>query len=571
MLLSLLAGVGLSGAAELSHAELLAAEWARDAAPLLGAAVSDADLPVYVRALGRLRDPRACERLTLLSRAPDRALQRATAEALAWTPGCADAVRGRLDGEADPEVRRLLWLALGQVGDPSDVDRAIAGLTGPEAASAAQALGRMGARGVEGVARAAPALVASLRPWRPDAARAAAFALRRTRGAVLSRAERDALGRAWPRLGDEVAQAWLVPVLMPLLEGADRRAFVRAALAGPSRLVKVAVIGAATLEDLPDAELAALAADLDPWVRARAAERREELAAPAAPVTGLEALSAALIAEPQIVVAERWLEQDTLTLGELAVLGASDDFAVRELVAGWLGEHAPYGQPLFAGLFQAGGPASTLVTVMGEAGAWSPDEATRALVRGWAMTGGFLVRSRAVDLLRAWGETVPWTPVQPGPEGLERDPAKITRWLAVDVVTTDGTFRIALDATTAPLAVSNFVWLAEHDRLDGTPLHRVVPGFVVQTGDPRGDGYGGPEWLIPDEVSALPFTTGSVGMARSDRDTGGSQWFVTTSPQPHLVGDYTRFGEVVDGMDIVLRLDTEDRVLDVVVVSAGAR
>ena len=108
--------------------------------------------------------------------------------------------------------------------------------------------------------------------------------------------------------------------------------------------------------------------------------------------------------------------------------------------------------------------------------------------------------------------------------------------------------------SSAPLAVASFAQLAEAHWFDGVVFHRVVPGFVAQTGDPRGDGWGGPGYELPDEDSELPFDLGAVGMARSERDTGGSQWFVTTSPQPHLQGEYTRFGQVVQGLSVVTHL-----------------
>ncbi|MCB9699497.1 MAG: peptidylprolyl isomerase [Alphaproteobacteria bacterium] len=110
---------------------------------------------------------------------------------------------------------------------------------------------------------------------------------------------------------------------------------------------------------------------------------------------------------------------------------------------------------------------------------------------------------------------------------------------------------MSLDPQLAPLAVASFAALAEAHWFDGLVFHRVVPGFVVQTGCPRGDGWGGPGYELPDEDSETSFGHGAVGMARSDRDTGGSQWFVTTSPQPHLQGEYTRFGEVVQGLSVV--------------------
>ena len=123
---------------------------------------------------------------------------------------------------------------------------------------------------------------------------------------------------------------------------------------------------------------------------------------------------------------------------------------------------------------------------------------------------------------------------------------------------------LSLDPETAPLAVGNFALLAEQGFFDDVFWHRVVPGFVVQTGCPRGDGWGGPGWTVPDEVSATPYVAGSVGMARNTpHDTGGSQWFITTEPTPHLVGDYTRFGTVVQGMDVARRLERGDRITSV--------
>ena len=97
----------------------------------------------------------------------------------------------------------------------------------------------------------------------------------------------------------------------------------------------------------------------------------------------------------------------------------------------------------------------------------------------------------------------------------------------------------------------------------GVQLHRVVPDFVVQDGDPRGDGEGGPGYTIRDEINQRPYLRGTVGMALDWADTGGSQFFITHSPQPHLDGRYTVFGQVVAGMDVVDRLqqwDTIDRI-----------
>ena len=111
--------------------------------------------------------------------------------------------------------------------------------------------------------------------------------------------------------------------------------------------------------------------------------------------------------------------------------------------------------------------------------------------------------------------------------------------------------------------MKNFVRLAERGYFDGLCVHRVVPNFVIQDGDPTGTGSGGPGWTLRCEVNRLRYETGMVGMALSGKDTGGSQWFVTHAPQPHLNGRYTIFARVVRGQDVVGRIVQGDRVLGV--------
>lgn len=123
------------------------------------------------------------------------------------------------------------------------------------------------------------------------------------------------------------------------------------------------------------------------------------------------------------------------------------------------------------------------------------------------------------------------------------------------IFTAEGEIRVALDPVAAPYTVWNFAMLAERGYFDGVSFHRVVPDFVVQAGDPRGDGWGGPGWEIPDEINDLPYETGALGMALSGPDTGGSQWFITTSPQPHLEGTYTVFGHVTYGQRNAAAID----------------
>ena len=111
--------------------------------------------------------------------------------------------------------------------------------------------------------------------------------------------------------------------------------------------------------------------------------------------------------------------------------------------------------------------------------------------------------------------------------------------------------------------VKNFVRLAERGYFDGLTVHRVVPNFVIQDGDPTGTGSGGPGYTIRCEYNHLRYESGMVGMALSGKDTGGSQWFITHSPQPHLNGRYTIFAHVVSGMDVVWRVVQGDRVTKV--------
>jgi cyclophilin family peptidyl-prolyl cis-trans isomerase/HEAT repeat protein len=124
--------------------------------------------------------------------------------------------------------------------------------------------------------------------------------------------------------------------------------------------------------------------------------------------------------------------------------------------------------------------------------------------------------------------------------------------------TTKGMIQVELAVTDAPRTVANFIALARKGFFTGQAFHRVVPDFVAQAGDPRGDGEGGPGYTIRDEINQRPFVRGTVGMALDWADTGGSQFFITHSPQPHLDGRYTVFGQVVAGMDVVDRLSQWD-------------
>jgi cyclophilin family peptidyl-prolyl cis-trans isomerase/HEAT repeat protein len=131
-------------------------------------------------------------------------------------------------------------------------------------------------------------------------------------------------------------------------------------------------------------------------------------------------------------------------------------------------------------------------------------------------------------------------------------------WL--DVVTDRGTIRIRLETIEAPISAREIFDLAAAGFYDGLTFHRVVPNFVVQGGDPRGDGWGGPGFILPDEVAFRPFDTGRVGIATSGPNSGGSQLFMTLMPADHLVGHYTNLGDVVAGREVLTRLRVGDRI-----------
>ena len=127
------------------------------------------------------------------------------------------------------------------------------------------------------------------------------------------------------------------------------------------------------------------------------------------------------------------------------------------------------------------------------------------------------------------------------------------------VVDTDrGRIELLLDIVETPITTQAFVTLARRGFYDGLTFHRVVPGFVIQGGDPRGDGHGGPGTHLPDEPGLRPFGRGAVGMALDGPDTAGSRFFITQAPAPHLDGRFTLFGRVVSGMDVVDRIQPGD-------------
>jgi len=197
------------------------------------------------------------------------------------------------------------------------------------------------------------------------------------------------------------------------------------------------------------------------------------------------------------------------------------------------------------------------------------DDAARVALRTIAQSDpSRVVRQRAAKALADLGEPAP----APGPERVERAPLDYREAMApydpipgvalytprAFIYTSLGRIEIHLDVVDTPLTTRNFMNLARRGFFDGLTFHRVVPGFVAQGGDPRGDGNGGPGYTLRCELTERPYGRGAVGMALSGRDTGGSQFFITVAPTPHLDGEYTLFGRVASGMEVVDRIRPGD-------------
>jgi cyclophilin family peptidyl-prolyl cis-trans isomerase len=136
--------------------------------------------------------------------------------------------------------------------------------------------------------------------------------------------------------------------------------------------------------------------------------------------------------------------------------------------------------------------------------------------------------------------------------------------LRATIETDRGAIVIDLLGADAPITVDNFLRLVDRRFFDGSRWHRVVPNFVIQDGDPRGDGNGGPGTVIRDELNRRRYDRGMVGMALSGPDTGGSQFFLTHSPQPHLDGRYTIFGQLYSGAQVLDLVVQGDRIRRIV-------
>lgn len=135
----------------------------------------------------------------------------------------------------------------------------------------------------------------------------------------------------------------------------------------------------------------------------------------------------------------------------------------------------------------------------------------------------------------------------------------------VVMTTSKGVIEFDLDANQAPKAASNFVYLSENKFYDNLTFHRVEPGFVIQGGDPEGTGMGGPGYQFADDTVTGEYKGGTVAMANAGTNTNGSQFFICLDDQPSLPKNYSIFGQVTKGMDVVSKIAVGDKIQSVTV------
>ncbi len=244
-----------------------------------------------------------------------------------------------------------------------------------------------------------------------------------------------------------------------------------------------------------------------------------------------------------------------------AALG-SDDLAERGTavarVAG--GEHADRLPLLTAAYDQSPGVEwievrESIVDALGELPAAQP-----LLERIAGADDAPAVRDRARLALAARGLDAP----EPEPAGLRPSPLLEVAFDEDPLVvleTSQGEISIRCLSRQAPVHVANFVELVRGGFYDGLPWHRVVSNFVIQGGDPRGDGWGSAGYTLRDEINTQRYVRGAVGMPKAGKDTGSCQLFITHTPTPHLDGNYTVFGLVTSGLEVVDRIEVGDTIL----------
>jgi len=254
------------------------------------------------------------------------------------------------------------------------------------------------------------------------------------------------------------------------------------------------------------------------------------------------------------------------------VAGSAIDAAAAFYAAIGAGDHSALDAAVIARARGEGDPelAAALLELIGKQKLAAGAEACRAGLTGHA------VRIKAArTCLRALGEAAPPVEVAAASPPPVDVAAVIGAELTWKLVTTRGAISIALRPDVAPWAVATIVALTRKGYYNGLEVHRVVPGFVVQGGDPTESGWGGPGFTTPSEPGSLAdgpgFVAGGVGVADAGRDSGGSQWFVMHGRAPHLDGRYTWIGSVRTGQKSADALLIGDQVIDATIVVGPQR
>jgi len=490
--------------------------------------------------------------------------------------------------------------AMGRQGTQADLSELMSYLTRPWPfnATAAFAIGELARRDAADTSEARQAIIGLLTAFDPRTREAAADALRRMGLDSANAAQIKHVANLTLRVSAPRARACLLEAVGPHLDQDTGGELWIEGVSSTAREVR-----AATLRHLShtiQTELLTLyLLDADPWVRletVRALANRDDADVSEAladyvsrgvdPWAGLEAgrasstLSDAASEDPLLRLAAVEHNDEPARLREVAL--GDPDTRVRVAAADKLAQTNPSLSDMRA-LLRSADPVVTAIGATGLKGASlvssDADELGACVKRATLSNEDLLIAcldalaevppkakhpryEQAVQALREQSKTskrlasrlnvvVEKSPIQPPPA---------TSTPVVSVITSKGSFRMQLEPARAPQTVASFAALAREGFYDDLPVHRVVPGFVAQTGCPRGDGWGGPGYSVADEFSEAPFSVGAVGLARSEHDSGGSQWFVMTGSHPHLVGRYTRFGEVISGMEVVRQLTAGDRI-----------
>jgi cyclophilin family peptidyl-prolyl cis-trans isomerase/HEAT repeat protein len=555
--------------------------------PLLAALLSDPSPGVQAAAaFGSqvLGDPTLTSELIPLLSRRDASVESAAAKAIGFLArgDGQDALVAAVDTATSPEPRatilRSLWrfaavYALARKPLESSLPVLSAALSDADAdtaAYAARALGVLGKK--ESILPLFAAFDSGKAPLVTNALVALEAVLEKNPG---SAAGKERIARVVTLAGDANPNV-AIPALTLLRQfaGADRDVFRRLwsiATTGTGRRRQVALLSAtAVLRDNAFPALETAAKSPDPMLRATAAEGlgylsfakaaalRATLASDPSPIVRAAVLAGLRTGEA--VAQNRALVEKALNDADAGVRASAiealtrfDDASILPLLTDALSKSAASREP------------DVPIAVIAAAEKLHSNPAARALIEtAYRLPSPVVSRIARRSLLHFRADPAAFPPAEYRRSRSAADYVALLAeakkpWTAT-IETARGAFRVRLAGSAAPITVMNFVTLARRNFFDGSTVHRVVPNFVIQDGDPTGTGNGGPGYEIRDELNPIEYGRGTVGMALSGPDTGGSQWFATQASQPHLDGIYTVFGRVVAGQDVVERIEQGDRI-----------